>query len=159
MPYRVFISYSGEDSKRVAQVRKALTAVGVEVYTYEEDPRPGAQLAEKVKNEIKRTDAVVVLLSEKGSRSAWVHQEIGCAEMAGKLVVPLVESGTPESRLALLNGREYVPYDPDAPGMALSKLTGFLGAKAGAKLTGQAIAVLAGVLIALLIVYLATREE
>jgi nucleoside 2-deoxyribosyltransferase len=43
-----------------------------------------------VKKAIDRCDAVVVLLSDHGANAPFVHQEIGYALRAEKLVIPLV---------------------------------------------------------------------
>src|SRR6266571_1313242 len=108
MPYRVFLSHSGTDAPWVKYIAGRAQAVGVEAYLYEHDPQPGHLIAEKVKQAIARSDAVVVLLTRSAHRSAYVQQEIGFAEAKGKLVVPLVEPGVDEEGLAMLEAREQV---------------------------------------------------
>jgi nucleoside 2-deoxyribosyltransferase len=73
--------------------RDQAAAAGMEVYLAEHDVQPGESLAEKVRKAIRRSDAVVVLLTKSGAASAYVHQEVGVAIEAGKPVIPIVETG------------------------------------------------------------------
>ena len=52
----------------------------------------------KVEKAIEGSNAVVVLLSKKGAASPFVHQEIGYARRAKKLIIPLVEPGSQHRR-------------------------------------------------------------
>jgi|ERR1700691_4007586 len=60
---------------------------------------------------INASEAVVVLVSQNSDGSQWVHQEIGCAVHAKKLIIPLVQPGTASETLAMLQGVEYIPFD------------------------------------------------
>ncbi len=122
-------------------------AVGVEAYLYEHDPQPGRSIAEKVKDAIASADALVVLLTRNGRRSAYVQQEIGFAEAKGKLVVPLVEPGVDRDGLAMLEGREYIPFDLRNPGPGMASLLDYLARLKAAKEQGQAILLFVGVLV------------
>ena len=89
MPYRVFLSHSSSDAPWVKYIAGRAQAVGVEAYLYEHDPQPGHLIAEKVKQAIARSDAVVVLLTRSAHRSAYVQQEIGFAEAKRNAAVQL----------------------------------------------------------------------
>lgn len=80
-------------------------------YLAEHDPQPGTLLADKVKHNIKRCDAFVVLLTDSTTSSSYVHQEIGYALAEDKLVIPLVQPGIGEDQLAMLQGVEYIEFD------------------------------------------------
>jgi hypothetical protein len=56
-----------------------------------------------------------------------VQQEVGIALGADKLVIPLVEKGTPAEALAALQGKEYIEYDPTRPQDALDRAAGYVG--------------------------------
>lgn len=79
-----------------------------------------------MKQAIARADALVVLLTKDGQASSYVQQEIGFAEAKGKLIVPLVEPGVSEQGLAMLQGREYIPFDLNNPAPALASLLNYL---------------------------------
>jgi hypothetical protein len=80
-------------------------------------------LKDKLERAIRRSDSVVVLLSENGTASQAVQQEVGIAIAARKLIIPLVQVGTPDASLAMLQGLEYIAFDPAAPHDAMSKLS------------------------------------
>ena len=126
MAYRVFFSHSGKDGAWTKYIAERAKALGVEAYLYEHDPQPGQLIAGKVKQAIARADALVVMLTKDGQGSPYVQQEIGFAEAKGKLIVPLVEPGVNENGLAMLQGREYIPFDLKNPAPALASLLNYL---------------------------------
>ncbi len=110
----VFVSHSTADAALVDYVRRLAEAQGLQVYVAEHDPQPGTQLADKVRKNILAADAVIVLLTLSSINSPYVHQEIGVAQGARKLVVPLVHPTLVGEDLAMLNGSEYIVFDPEA---------------------------------------------
>jgi hypothetical protein len=76
-------------------------------------------ISEKVKAQIGACDALVVLLTVNSQYSAYVQQEIGVAEGIRKLVIPIVQPGVNEKALAMLAGKEYIPFDHLSPQTAL----------------------------------------
>ncbi|MHB1940605.1 MAG: toll/interleukin-1 receptor domain-containing protein [Candidatus Dormibacteria bacterium] len=123
MTGQIFISHSSRDPLAVETVRLQLLAAGVTPYMYEYDHRPGAVLVDKLRAAIAASDAVVVLLTAAGAGSETVHQEIGISLGLRKPVIPLVEAGVGAKELALLNGLEYVLFDPQSPQAALAAMT------------------------------------
>lgn len=111
---RVFISYSTKDEKLVSCLKSYLGNL-VEVYLAPEDPQPGQILAEKIRQEIGKSDLFIVLLTPNSTISSYVNQEIGYAEGIKKPVIPVVLEGTPDKALAMLQGREYIKFDPQNP--------------------------------------------
>lgn len=95
----------------------------MKAWLYEYDGRPGEYLPAKIINEIHNSAAVVVLLTRDGTESYAVHQEVGVAIGKNKLVIPLVESGIAPGALVLLQGLEYIEFDPANPTQALNTLT------------------------------------
>lgn len=88
----------------------------------EHDAQAGVSLAAKVQQAIRRSQAVVVLISDNSGAAPYVQQEIGFALACKKIGVPLVQSGIAGPALAMLNGVEYIPFDFDAPGEGLKVL-------------------------------------
>jgi len=123
MTYRVFISHSAPDRESVEAIRQAAIKVGVEPYIYEHDPRPGTMVAEKVQAEIRASHAMILLLTRHSATSPYVQQEVGFAIAAAKPVLPLIETGISEDRLAMLKGIEWVEFDPGSPASAVDALS------------------------------------
>jgi hypothetical protein len=115
MAASIFFSHSSRDRAWCELLAAEALKVGVTTYLAEHDPRPGTQLAEKVKQNIEACDAFVVLLTHNTANSGYVHQEIGCALTAKKLVIPLVQPAIGHDQLAMLAGVEYIEFDFDNP--------------------------------------------
>jgi len=126
MAYKIFISHSGADRQWVEQIDVIAKNSGIDAYFYEHDPQPGKYIAEKVKQAIRDSDSLVVLLTHNSQFSPYVQQEIGFAEAIRKLIIPLVQPGIPERSLAMLEGREYIPFGFYNPQGALLKLLSYL---------------------------------
>ena len=126
MPGTVFISHSTKDRGAVEHVAKLVSAQGLSVYRAEHDSQPGRHLPEKVRTNICAADAVLVLLTKSSIDSRYVHQEIGVAKGARKLIVPLVHPDLVHEDLAMLSGAEFLVFDPDQPTSATPDLVGQL---------------------------------
>lgn len=122
MTNQVFISHSTRDRLAVETVRLQLEVAGVKPYMYEYDLRPGALLVAKLRDAITSSSAMVVILTAESASSQSVHQEIGIALGLKKPVIPLVEAGVGQKELALLNGVEFVVFDPAKPEEALTAM-------------------------------------
>jgi len=101
----VFVSHSGNNEFLSALQRNL---VGFELIISDWRDESGSFLAGKVKEDIRRADLVVVLLSEEASRSPWVNQEVGFALALDKGVIPVSSIKTLP---AMLQGVEFEPYD------------------------------------------------
>jgi hypothetical protein len=126
VPGTVFISHSTKDRWAVEHVAKLVSAQGLSVYLAEHDPQPGRDLLDKVRMNILAADAVLVLLTKSSIDSRYVHQEIGVEQDAGKLIVPLVDPDLVHEDLAMLNGAEFLVFDPDQLTSATPDLVGQL---------------------------------
>lgn len=125
----IFLSHSSRAEQWCEWLAREARVLGIDTYLAEHDVRPGAVLAEKVKQAIRRCDAVVVLLTDNSAASPYVHQEVGFALAQEKLVIPLVQPGVRAEGLAMLQGVEYIPFDFEEPlaakrgfAMALNRL-------------------------------------
>ena len=124
MPFRVFISHSTRDPETVYTLYNLLKQRGIEAYVAEYYPEPGRLLPDKVLQNIRASDLVLVLLTRYGSRSSSVNQEVGAAKMANKRIIPLVEAGVDVG--VLLQGIEYVPLDVLNPVGTLNGLASYV---------------------------------
>lgn len=119
----VFLSHATADASLVATVQGQLEALGIRVYLAEHDPQPGTPLAQKIGNAIRRSSAVVVLITSASVNSAYVQQEIGIAHECGKPLVPIVEKGVDTRALGILQGIEFLELDVSNPAETLSRMT------------------------------------
>lgn len=110
---QAFVSHATADGPIVQWVAAQLRALRIRPYLAEDDPQPGSHLSEKVREAIASSDAMLVLLTKRGMASHYVHQEIGSAHQANKPILAFVERGLERESLALLDGTEYVVFDPD----------------------------------------------
>lgn len=114
---QVLISYSTGDADWVSHVRSQIVGAGLTAYLAVHDIQPGRDVVDKIHKAIDASAAVIVVLTKNATASIWVQQKIGYASRGCKLVAPLVSpsiAATPEV-LGMLNGVEYVQFDPDDP--------------------------------------------
>jgi hypothetical protein len=125
---RIFLSHSSRDAAIVEPIRAQASAIDVDVYLHELHPQPGEVLSNKIKDAIGASDALVVLITANAAVSPYVNQEIGFALGQALPVIPLVAPGVTMDQLAMLQGVEFVAFDPDHPHEALTQLTATLHA-------------------------------
>lgn len=152
MGYSVFFSHSGTDKQWARWIAQSANGVGIKVYLYEHDPQPGVPIATKIKLAIQSSDALVVLLTSRGRSSAYVQQEIGYSEASGKLIIPLVWPGLQKDSLAMLEGREYVSFNPTNPQEALKTLLAYLQELKAKKEAKQALLALGALILTAVLV-------
>ncbi|UCG42410.1 MAG: toll/interleukin-1 receptor domain-containing protein [candidate division WOR-3 bacterium] len=158
MAYKVFISHSARDQGLVMALSRQFVQFGVDVLVAEWYVQAGQPLSAKVRSQMEDSDCVVVLLTRDGQRSHWVQQEIGIAVRAGKLVIPLVEQGTPQEELGILGGVEYISYDPTQPLAALDRASGFVKSLKARKDEKQRALLVTGGIVAFLLLLSAGSE-
>lgn len=109
MVFTVFISHSKDDVGIVKALYSTLKQSGINVYVAEFYPEPGKRLSEKISRNIESSDCVLALLTQESIGSTWVQQEIGIAERANKLIIPVIEKGVRIT--GVLEGREHIRLD------------------------------------------------
>jgi hypothetical protein len=124
MVFTVFVSHSVKDLWLVYLLKPWLESRGINVYIAEESPEPGKPLPKKIAEAIDRSDVVLALLTSDGARSQWVHQEIGYAIKAGKLVIPVIEEGVEVK--GFLIGVEYISFRRDNPWLAIQYIISYI---------------------------------
>jgi hypothetical protein len=127
MAYRIFLSHSAKDPELLAAVRNAAHAAQVELYTFEDDPQPGANLKEKLLGALQASDAVVALLTPNAAISPTVQQEIGAALQLHKPIIPLFADEVEVARFPFLAEIEYLMISTDEPEASIKKLSVRLG--------------------------------
>jgi len=124
--YQIFLSHSASDADWVLWLADEIRKIEIFPYVFEQDPQPGRYLSEKVQEAITASDSVVVFLTWNSHLAPYVQQEIGFAEGLKKLIIPLVQPGLDQRMFAMLQGREYIPFDFTNPSMAVETLLNYL---------------------------------
>ncbi|MGD1025627.1 MAG: toll/interleukin-1 receptor domain-containing protein [Candidatus Sulfotelmatobacter sp.] len=126
IPYSVFVSHSTKQDDLAiinAACNDALLR-GITCYIAERDWQFGKPLPEKIDKAIRSCDCFVVFLTQGGTQSAWVHQEIGFARACGKLRIMVVEHGVKVQGFDV--DKEYIHLDRSDPSDAITKLNTYL---------------------------------
>jgi ribosomal protein S27E len=90
---KVYISHSPADEEMALQLARALWRVGLESYVALYNLSPAISLAERASFGLRNSECLVALLTEKGSQSTQVCQEIGLARGLDLLIIPMQEEG------------------------------------------------------------------
>jgi len=147
MSYKVFLSHSTKDADLVNSITRAADELGIEIYVAEQDKHPGTPIVDKIQRNITNSQTIVVLLTPTGLGSQYLQQEIGFAKRDGKLIIPIKHPKVITEDLAMLEGIEYIPLDPQNPEEALSDLTDYLAKLKTARDRGAIFALVASLLI------------
>jgi hypothetical protein len=123
---QIFLSHNTQDRAWGEWLMRSTAAHGIKPYLAEHDVQAGAVLAKKIESALDASAAVVVLITDKSVNSQYVHQEIGYARKAKKLIIPVVQSGITGEQLGMLQGLEYIPFDFDSPHEGYRSLTAAL---------------------------------
>ncbi len=116
----IFFSHSGKDEQIAEKLKRQLEQMGSDVYMFEHDQQPGADITDKITKEIDNHDMLFALFTKNGGQSSYVQQEIGYAKKAGKPIVPFVESGIGQEALGMVANIEHIKFDPDNPDKSIS---------------------------------------
>ncbi len=91
---RVFLSYSAADEEWGSKLRSKLVEAGLTVWDAEHEVLPGDDWALEIAEALKRSDAMVVLLSRHAAESKSVRREIeyalGSESFRGRLIPVVV---------------------------------------------------------------------
>ncbi|HNU40091.1 MAG TPA: toll/interleukin-1 receptor domain-containing protein, partial [Methanothrix sp.] len=90
---KVYISHSPQDEDLALQLSRALWRVGLESYAALYQLSPTISLAERVSFGIRSSECLVALVTEEGSASPQLCQEIGLARGLDMLIIPFLADG------------------------------------------------------------------
>jgi nucleoside 2-deoxyribosyltransferase len=116
-----------EDLKTIELATGQMREAGIDGYVAERDVQLGANLSAKLAQAITRSDCFVAFLTQGGSASAYVQQEIGFAVAYRKPVITIVEKGLQPQ--GFLVGVEYLELDREDPQPTIQRLTAYLSAQ------------------------------
>jgi nucleoside 2-deoxyribosyltransferase len=158
MGYKVFISHSAKEQGLVIALSNLIAKYGINVSVAEWYLEPGSQIAKTSLKQIDDADCVIALITPSGTRSEWLHLEIGYALKAGKVVIPLIEKGTEATQLKMFGGLEIIEYDPQRPYDAISKASSYVATLQLKKQEREDMLLIVGGVLAFLLLLSASRE-
>src|SRR5688572_4232393 len=85
----LFISYSRKDAALSQFLYRFLTSVGFKVYYDKEKSLIGENFAVKIVNELRRSDAVVAIVSDDSAASPWCQAELYHAHAVKTMIAPI----------------------------------------------------------------------
>jgi hypothetical protein len=89
----VFISYAHSDVDEARPLVRKLKEQNVAGWFDSADIAAGESVASAVRNALKHSSVLIVLLSPRALHSEWVQFEIGAAEALDKKIIPIIISG------------------------------------------------------------------
>jgi hypothetical protein len=100
-PFRVFISYSHEDSALARAAAEVLAEMGL-APVWDMHIRPGVPFTEAIKGLIHHTHIFMPIITEHASHRPWVHQETGYAMALNIPILPVAVDSVPGEMAAQL---------------------------------------------------------
>lgn len=91
----LFISYSRKDGALAEHLYQSLTSVGFTVYFDREKTLIGENFVSQIVKELRRSDAVVAIVSKHSAESPWCQAELHHAHALNKMIAPVVMGSNP----------------------------------------------------------------
>lgn len=88
--YDVFLSYSERDEKSAALIREKVAAAGARLFMAPKEISPGDDFAVTIRNALRHSRELWLLLSPHSIKSEWVTTEWGAAWVLEKKIVPIL---------------------------------------------------------------------
>jgi nucleoside 2-deoxyribosyltransferase len=110
MPNKIFISSSRRDSDLAHDLAKRLDKAGLKVIPPAENIDAGESIKAKIREELRKADEVIVVLTKNSLDSQWLLFEMGYATSLGKHVTPLIQGIEPKELPEIIKQMEYVKY-------------------------------------------------
>jgi hypothetical protein len=89
--YDVFLSFSNHDEHIAKELADRLTSAGLSCFLSAKDLRGGAIWKPSIRDAIRRSDRVLLLITPRSKDSRWVSLETGAAWMEQKDLIPLTQ--------------------------------------------------------------------
>ena len=98
-PDYVFLSYSRDDREYALRLKRHLGGCGIRAWM-DDDVRTGEQWRQVIDDRVRRSAAVIVVMSPNALVSPWVERELNQAEACQRPILPLLLEGDRFSRLS-----------------------------------------------------------
>ena len=93
--YEIFLSFASANYREATRVQESLTAAGVRVFMSSKSIEPGDVFAEVIRQALRESLEVWILVSPDSLKSEWVMTEWGAAWVLEKRIVPILFRCTP----------------------------------------------------------------
>jgi hypothetical protein len=123
---KIFISHSISDKQLIKTLINRITPLGIKLLIAEHYFSTHNTITSKIEKLIDHSDFAIILLTENGFNSNFVHQEIGYIKKAGKHSIQIVETGQEKNITGFIYGKDYLKYDPKNPDTLVEQLTNLL---------------------------------
>jgi hypothetical protein len=101
----VFLSHSHVDKRVARRIVRRLTAHGIRVWIDERELPLGATLTTSIREQIQKSDALLVIVSKDSAVSKWVEIEVEFAQTKDKVIFPIfIDASEKPERLQDLLG-------------------------------------------------------
>jgi hypothetical protein len=107
---RVFVSYTRQDQDLARDIARRLRSAGLEPWI-DLSLSAGENWARRLGGAIRDSDAVIFLLTPAALASEWTVYELGLADAADKVIVPVVAGLGDQPLSPVLKAYQLVPYD------------------------------------------------
>ena len=105
----VFISYAHQDTDKARGLVHALREKHIVGWLDSADIASGDAVSSAVRDALKKSDVVIVLLTTRAFESQWVQFEVGAAEALDKRIIPVVLSHFDEDHVPeVLRSRQWI---------------------------------------------------
>lgn len=91
MKYNIFLSYSHFDRSLALELEHKFSACGLRCFLSEKDVSSGSEWVEKIRDSIRESERVMLLITPRSVNSPWIFIEAGAAWMESKPIIPLVQ--------------------------------------------------------------------
>jgi len=91
MKYNIFLSYSHLDRSLALELAHKFSASGLKCFLSEKDLSSGDEWVKKIRESIKESERVMLLITPRSVKSPWIFIEAGAAWMENKPIIPLVQ--------------------------------------------------------------------
>jgi len=91
MIYDIFLSYSHLDSNIASELREKFLASGLSCFMAEKSLEVGNQWINQVREAIRESENILILITPRSIASKWVYMEVGAAWMENKKIIPLTQ--------------------------------------------------------------------
>ncbi len=115
----IFVSHSLKDQKLISDLKNKLEPLGVSLSIAEHNIDLIHSISEKIEILIRDCDVALILLTNDGFNSNFVHQEIGFIKSINKPSIKVVEKGLENRITGFIYGHDYILYEPANPEIAL----------------------------------------
>jgi TIR domain len=112
--YRVFISYSHDETKLAQRIAAYLHGNGM-LSLWDKDIAPGSGFHDEIKKFINYSHVFLPIITESSSARGWVHQEIGYAMALNIPVLPVTVGRPPGEMLSGLQAIRLEDAEADIP--------------------------------------------